>query len=104
MEPEPKIAMTQEEYKKYLFGKLQNNDKIPREIPVKATIGKSLLGLMCPQLQYAVHHDTIPLLQGYAKDECLVDYGKDWSCEHIELMLERGLHRSSNGKKAVHQL
>ena len=83
---------------------MKNNDNIPSEIPVQETIGKSLLGLMCPQLLYAVHHDTIPLLQGYAQDKCPVDCGKDWSREHIDLMPERGPHRSANGKRAVCQL
>ena len=66
------------------------------EITVKAKIGNYFLDLMCPQLPYAVNYDSIPLLQGYAQDGCPVDYGEDWSCEHIELILKRGIHRSAN--------
>ena len=71
--------MTTEEYNSYLAAQLRNNKGIPIEIPVKDTIGKSHLGLMCPQLPYAVGQDTIPLLQGYANDGCPVDCGEDWS-------------------------
>ena len=51
-----------------------------------------------------MHHDAIPLLQGYAQDGFPVNCGGDWSRENIELMLERGPHRSANRKKAVRQL
>ena len=64
--PAPKVAMTPEEYNSYLSAHLCNNQCIPTEILVKETIGKSRLGLMCPQLPYAVDHDAIPLLQGFA--------------------------------------
>ena len=67
-------------------------------------MGKSLLGLMCPQLTYELHYDSIPLLQGYAQDGCLVDCGEDWLREHIEIMIKRGPHRSSNRKYSVRQL
>ena len=33
-----------------------------------------------------------------------MDCGKDWSGEHIELIIERGPHSSANWKKAVRQL
>ena len=59
---------------------------------------------MCPQLQYAVDHDAIPLLQGYANDGCPVDCGKDWTAEHIELMLKRGPHLSATREKSVRNL
>ena len=103
-QPATKIAMTTEEYNSYLTAKLRYDKGIPSEIPVKDTIGKSHLGLMCPQLPYAVGHDAIPLLQGYSNDGCPVDCGEDWLAEHIELMLERGPHRSAMGKQAVRQL
>ena len=67
--------MTPEEYNFYLSAQLCNNQCIPTEILVKETIGKSRLGLMCPQLPYAVDRDAIPLLQGYADDGCPVDCG-----------------------------
>ena len=102
--PTPKLAMSPEEYDSYLATTLENSESIPTEIPVKETIGKSHFGLMCPQLPYAVDHDAIPLLQGYANDGCPVDCGADWTAEHIELMLERGPHRSATGKAAVRQL
>ena len=59
---------------------------------------------MFPQLPYAVHHDAIPLMKGYAQDGCPLDCGKYWSCENIEVMPKRGPHRSANRKKAVRQL
>ena len=96
--------MTPEEYDSYLAAQLQKSECIPTEIPVKETIGKSHLGLMCPQLPYAVDHDAIPLLQGYANDGFPVDCAKDWTAEHIELMLERGPRCSDTGEKAVRQL
>ena len=68
------------------------------------TIGKYLMGLMYPQLPYAVHHDAIHLLQGYAQYVCPVDCWKYLLREHIEIMLERGPNWSANGKKAVCQL
>ena len=33
-----------------------------------------------------------------------MDCGKDWSREDIEIMLKRGPHWQSNGKKAVRQI
>ena len=96
--------MTAEEYDSYLSAQLRNDKGIPMEIPVKNTIGKSHLGLMCPQLPYAVGHDAIPLLQGYANNGCPVDCEEDWSSDYIKLMLQRGPHRSATGKKAVRQL
>ena len=51
-----------------------------------------------------MHHDAIPLLKGYAQDGFQVEFGKEWSHEHIELMLERGPHQLANGKKAMRQL
>ena len=44
------------------------------------------------------------LLQGYANDGFLVDYGEDWPSEHIELILERGPHLLATGKKPIPQL
>ena len=96
--------MSQEEHEKYLLENFQNNDNIPTEIPVKATLDKSFMGLMCPQLPYAMDHDKITLLQGFAQYLCPVDCGKDCSRENMEIMLEIGPHRSANGEKSVHQL
>ena len=59
---------------------------------------------MCPQIPYATDHGVIPLLQGYVQDGCPVDCGKNWTREHMEVILERGPHKSSNGKKAVRQI
>ena len=59
---------------------------------------------MLPKIPYAVDHDSIILLQGYADDGCPVDCGEDWSADHIELILECGTHCSANGKKSVRQL
>lgn len=100
----PKIDMTEEEYNSYLQKNLQHNTNFPVELPVRQTIGKSMLGLMDPQLPYACDHDAIPLLKGYAEDGCPVQCGPDWTREHIELMLHRGPHRSALAKKAVCQL
>ena len=96
--------MSPAEYESYLAAKLQNNTSLENDVPTKQTIGKSQLGLMCPQLPYAINHEAIPLLQGYSENGCPVDCGTDWSREKIVLLLERGLHRSANSKKAVRQL
>ena len=92
--------MTPEEYNKYLSNRTLQIICIPMEIPVKETIGKSVLGLMCPQIPYVTDHGAIPLLQGYAQDGCPVDCGKNWTREHMDLMLERVPHQSANRKKA----
>ena len=60
--------------------------------------------MMCLQLPYATDHGDSPLLLGYALDGCPVDCGKNWTRKHMELVLERGPHRSANGKKDVRQL
>ena len=70
-----KVNMTEEEYATYLHTSLKNNTDIPDELPVKAEIGKCVLGLMDPQLPYARDHDAIPLFKGYAQDGCLVECG-----------------------------
>ena len=66
--PIPKLDTTTEEYDKYLKTKLWQSNTVPTEIPVGKTIGKSLLGLMCPNPPYAKDHDEIPLIKGYALD------------------------------------
>ena len=71
--PLTKLNMTTEEYDSYLNTKLKNSDTIPAEFPVRKTIGKSLLGLVCPNPPYAKDHEDIPLIQGYACDGCPVD-------------------------------
>ena len=96
--------MTTEEYDTYLNKKLRKSNTVPTEISVRETISKSLLGLMCPNPPYAKDHDAITLLKGYACDGCPVDYGDDWTQEHIELILQRGPHRSALAKKVVRQL
>ena len=102
--PPTKLAMSQSDYESYLANELKNEKILASDIPVKKTVGTSQLGLMCPQRPYAIGHDAIPLLQGYAKNGCPVDCGKDWTPEHVVLMIERGPHRSANCKKAVRQL
>ena len=96
--------MTKEEYDTYVQTSLANNTDIPDEVLVKETIGKCVLGLMNPQPPYVRNHDAIPLLQAYAQDGCPVDFGKDWTKEHIELTLPQGPHRSALEKAAVRQL
>ena len=71
---------------------------------MRETIGKLLLGLMCPNPPYAKDHDAIMLLQGCARDGFPVDCGEGWSREHIELMLQRGPHQSDLAKKVWRQL
>ena len=102
--PPPKIAMSQSEYDSHLASRLQKDNILVSDVPVKQTIGKSQMGLMCPRPPYATGHDAIPLLQGYAGNGCPVDCGQDWTQEHVVLMLKRGPHRSANCKKAVRQL
>ena len=63
-----KLDMTTEEYNSYLNTKLKNSDTIPSKFPVRKTIGKLLLCLMCPNPSYVEDHEAIPLLQGYARD------------------------------------
>ena len=96
--------MTKEEYERYFKTSQNNTETIPSEFPVKTTIGESMLGLMCPQPPYATVYDAILILQGYAREECPVKCGPDWSREHIELMLTRGPHRLALAKKAMSQL
>ena len=96
--------MTTEEYDTYLKTKIRISNTVPIEIPVRETIGKSLLGLMCPNPPYAKDDDSIPLLKWYARDGYPVDCGDDWTQEYIELMLQYGPHRSALEKKAVRQL
>ena len=102
--PIPKLDMTTEDYDTYPKTKLWQSNTVPTEIPEVETIGKSLLGLMCKNPPYAKDHDAIPLLKGYARDGYTLDCGDDWTQEHIELMLQRGTHRSAFAKKAVRQL
>ena len=77
--PFTKLDITTEEYDAYLKTKFKNSDTIPAKFPVRETIGKLLLGLMCPNPLYAKDREAITLLQGYAHDGCPVDCGDDWS-------------------------
>ena len=74
--PLTKLDITTEEYDSYLKTRLKNSDTIPAEFPARETIGKLLLGLICPNPPHAEEHDVIPLLQGYACDGCPLDSGK----------------------------
>ena len=76
-QPPTKIAMSPAEYDTYLVNKLNTDQTLSTKVPVKQTVGKSQLGLMCPQPPYATGHDAIPLLQGYAENGCPVDCGED---------------------------
>ena len=96
--------MTTEEYESYLKAELKNSDTILSKFPVRETIGKSLLVLMCPNPLYAEDHEAITLLHGYGRDGCQVDCRDEWSREHIDLMLQNGLHLSDLAKKAGIQL
>ena len=96
--PLTKLDMTTEEYNSYLKTKLKNSDTIPAKFPVRKTVGKSLLGLMCPNPPYAKDHEAVLLLQGYAHDWCSVDCGDNWSREHIELIIQRCPQRSALAK------
>ena len=96
--------MNPEEYNTYLNTKLQQDATIPQEAPFKNAIGKSILGLMQPQLPYIANHDVIPLLNEYAEKWCPVECGPDWDPAHIHLMLEGGPHRSANSNQAKMQL
>ena len=82
--------MTEEEYATYVHTSFKNNTDIPDQLPVKAAIGKCVVGLMDPQLPYARDHDAIPLLKGYAQDGCPLECGVDWTRQDIEIMLKRG--------------
>ena len=66
--PLPKIDINKEEYNSYLNTRLKNSETTPAEFPVRETIGKFLLGLICPNTPYDEDHDAIPLLQGYTRD------------------------------------
>ena len=66
--PIPKLDTTTKEYNTYLKTKLRKSNTVPTEIPVRESIGKTLLGLMCPNPPYAKDHDEIPLIKGYALD------------------------------------
>ena len=90
------------EHEKDVVRALEQSPDIPSEIPVKNTIGK--LRLMEPHPPFGINHDTIPLLNRYAKEGCPVKCGKPWSRATIELLLRRGPHRSAMIKKAVKQL
>ena len=102
--PIPKLDTTTEEYDKYLKTKLWKSNTVPTETPVRETIVKSPLSLICPNPPYAKDHDAISLLKGYARYGFPVDCGDNWTQEHIKLMLQRGPHRSALAKKAVRQL
>ena len=100
---DPPVAMTAEEYKNYLNTKLHQSVGLPKELPVKETIGKYQGKLMDPH-GYAERHSAAPLLKTYAEKECPVNCGKNRTREHIELMLQRGPHKLAKNKKAIIQL
>ena len=81
--PLTKLDMTTEEYNKYLKTRLKNRDTTPFEFLVRENIGKSILGLLCPNPPYAKDHDAILLLQGYTHDGCPVDCRDNWLRVHI---------------------
>ena len=66
--PLTKLDMTTEEYDSYLKAELKNIDTILSKFPVRETIGKSLLILMCPNPLYAEDHEAITFLHGYGRD------------------------------------
>ena len=86
---ETKVNMTPEEYNLYLHNQLFEQNEIPLNVPFKNTIGESVLGLMIPTLLIAINQTAIPPLNGYRMEGCPVNYGLDWTQEHLDLILEQ---------------
>ena len=62
-----------------------------------------MLGRMCPTLPYVVDHQEIPLLNGYSHQGFPTVCGPDCAKSHLDVMIERGPHKSARRKKAIKQ-
>ena len=98
------IARTPAEETELLHQEISACAELHTGMPTKNTIGTLQHGLMCPQPPYAMTHAATPLLMRYATHGCPVDCGKNWSRDHILLMLRRGPHQSALARKAMIQL
>ena len=96
IDPPTMMPTPKEEHTK-LIRAIDTSTDIPSEIPVKEAIGK--LRLMEPHPPFGVGHDAIPLLNSYSHRGCPVQCGEPWSRATIELLLQRGPHRSAMIKK-----
>ena len=92
-----KIHKTPITTSKQLFTIINNNNIIPKTIPLEDDIGK--LGLMWPR-GIANMHDAAPLLHSYSDNGCPVNCGNNWTKDHIIASLKRGAHISAKGKEA----
>ena len=95
-------AMTVKDEKRELEMAFKDETLFPVDIPVREATGKS--PLMEPNGPFAVNHEAIPLLNAYATRGCPVDCGPVWTKEQIELLLEKGPHRSAQMKSVIKQL
>ena len=95
------LTMTPNEQKTYISQLLQDETTFPSEVPIKETIGKSML--MCPRT-YSDFHKATPLLNYYAKNGCPVNCGPPWNEDKILRLLHKGPHKSSKSKEAIRQL
>ena len=84
-----------------LAEKIRNSDCIPKELPIRETVGK--YKLMNPNGPYA-EHPAIPLLRTYADDGCPADCGPRWSKDQIIRALRRGPHISAKAPDAIRYL
>jgi hypothetical protein len=54
----------------------------------------------------ALEHAAAALIQAYAKEGCPTDCGPNWTKEHIEAAIKKGLHSSATefeALKALHE-
>ena len=94
--------MTAEEQNAAIRAAFANEDTLPKEKDLLDAIGK-IPSLVEPRKE-ALLHVAAALIDVYSQDGCPVDCGPDWTPEHIEAAICRGVHPSADSKEALEAL
>ena len=83
------IAMTTEEQDAAIRVAFYNEDTFPKETEHQDTIGKKIPNLLKPWNESIVHPPAY-LIEAYATEGFLENFGPDWTIYHIEAALYCG--------------
>ena len=75
---------------------------MPKETEINVAIGNNT-NIVIPQKE-AMSHVAADLIMSYATDSYPVDFGPDWTNEHIKAAILKGLHPSAHVHAALQSL
>ena len=94
--PTRKLALSPVEINQEVHNAIEKEECFPKHIPIKQSIGKTML----PRT-FALTHPAATLITDWGLNGCPVDCGENWSHVHILAALRRGPHKSAKSKEAI---